>query len=106
MTDATKYVSREKLAQIFDCTPRWVSRLVEEGMPKKGRGQFDLARCLLWYIRYQARIVNRRENGPEGQMKRIREQQIALLSHKAEAAEYELARLRREYVPAKAARET
>jgi phage terminase Nu1 subunit (DNA packaging protein) len=99
--EEVQYVSREKLAQIFDCTPRWISRLAEEGMPKVGRGRFDLARCMLWFIRYQARIINRRENGPEGQLKRIREHQIDLLNAKAAAAEHELGKLNRDYLDAK-----
>lgn len=51
-------VSRTYLAKLFACDVRTIKNLVDEGMPKEARGQYDLTKCVPWYIereREQAR---------------------------------------------------
>lgn len=51
-------VSRTYLAKLFACDVRTVKNLVDEGMPKEARGQYDLTKCVPWYLereREQAR---------------------------------------------------
>ena len=46
-------VSVESVAGAMDLDPRRVQQLaVREGMPKAGRGRYDLGKCMAWYIRY------------------------------------------------------
>lgn len=45
-------VSFEQIAQLLDIRPKSVNGLVEKGMPREGRGQYDVGRCFHWYVRY------------------------------------------------------
>lgn len=43
-------VARQKLANLFGVDVRTIKNLVDEGMPKRARGRFDLAVCVPWYL--------------------------------------------------------
>src|SRR6202035_3110507 len=45
-------VSYEDLARVMDVQPKSVADLVAKGMPHEARGQYDVGRCLAWYVRY------------------------------------------------------
>src|SRR5712675_125628 len=46
-------ISVDKIAQAFKISERAVQRLViYDGMPRVSRGQYDLAQCMMWYIRH------------------------------------------------------
>jgi phage terminase Nu1 subunit (DNA packaging protein) len=96
-----KLVGRQEVARAFGRSPRWISRLVEHGMPKAGRGQYDLAQCMLWYIRYLQREMERRElpvNDTVGMS--IRRERQRLVKAQADREEFELAQKRSELIPA------
>ena len=96
-----KTVGIFEVSRTLNVSERTVHRLCDHGMPREGRGKYDLARVMLWFIRYQARKIaelDRRDAGPEA---RVREQRIRLLNHRATLAEHELARLKNEYLDAK-----
>ena len=35
-------MSKAEIAKMFDCTPRWIEKLVQAGMPKAAQGKFDV----------------------------------------------------------------
>lgn len=45
-------VSVHKISEAFGISARKVQQLVLEGMPREVHGQYDLAKCMLWYARY------------------------------------------------------
>lgn len=46
-----KYASLDQIATLLNVTPRWINRLSKEsGFPKEGRGQYDVVKCVHWYI--------------------------------------------------------
>jgi len=88
-------VSVGKLASAMNVTTRWVNKLVEEGMPREERGKYDLAKCLLWYIRYlQAALERRAVPSPDGEFSSMKEERLALLRVERELREIELAEKR------------
>src|ERR1700730_11982523 len=52
-------VSYDDLARVMDVQPKSVSDLVAKGMPHEARNQYDVGRCLAWYIRYLHAQMNR-----------------------------------------------
>lgn len=54
-------LSRAEIAQVFDCTPRNVSHLVAEGLPRMDDGRFDLRDCYRWAM---ARARAKAAEGP------------------------------------------
>ena len=53
-------VNAEKVAQALSLTEPRVHQLVNEGLPKEGRGQYDAVKCMLWYIRYLQNAIEKR----------------------------------------------
>src|SRR3972149_11838940 len=45
-------VDINRLAKILNVTPRRIHQLVQEGMPKVGRGQYPLIACIHWFIKF------------------------------------------------------
>jgi phage terminase Nu1 subunit (DNA packaging protein) len=45
-------VSFEDLARVMDVQPKSIAGLVAKGMPHEARGEYDVGRCLAWYVRY------------------------------------------------------
>ena len=52
-------VSYDDLARVMDVQPKSIADLVAKGMPHDGRNQYDVGRCLAWYIRYLHAQMNR-----------------------------------------------
>lgn len=77
-----------------------IHRLVKKGMPKEARGQYNLAKCLLWYIRYQARRIKELDERA-GPIERILGTRLKHLETKAQIAEHQLKQLQRTDLPAK-----
>jgi len=46
-----------KVASALNLDPRRVQQLVQEGMPRMSRGQYDPVKYMVWYIRYLQREV-------------------------------------------------
>lgn len=92
-------VNVEKVAQALNISPRQVQRLVDQGMPRESRGRYDLAKCLLWYVRYLQSELERRGGGLNGSDEsNLRGVRTRLLQAQAEREELELARARGELV--------
>jgi phage terminase Nu1 subunit (DNA packaging protein) len=90
-----------KVAKALNVTVRRVNQLVNEGMPKAGHGRYDLAQCMLWYIRYLQKALERREGSPEDSVgATLRMERTLLIKAQREREELELAARRRELVSA------
>lgn len=50
----------DQVARALNVTPRRVQQLVKEGMPRDGRGEYDIGPCMAWYIRYLQSALERR----------------------------------------------
>src|ERR1700722_6809339 len=92
-------VSAEKVAQFLNLTEQRVHQLVRMGLPKEGRGQFDPVKCMLFYIRYLQKALERksvptRDGGYLGE----REERVRLLRADADLREMELASQRGQLV--------
>src|SRR6185312_13739874 len=89
---ANLLVSTVKVAETLRLSTRRVRQLVELGMPREKAGRYDLAKCMLWYIRHLQREIERREldNSPESTA--LRAQRLRLLTAQAAREELELAR--------------
>jgi hypothetical protein len=49
----TEIVGVDRIAQEFGISERSVQKLViEEGLPRISRGEYDLLKCCQWYLRY------------------------------------------------------
>lgn len=95
-----KLVGRDEVARVFNCSPRWISGLVERGMPKMGRGEYDLGHCMLWYIRYLQKELERREVWPDDPTGvNLRKERLRLVKAQADREEHELSQKRAELVP-------
>jgi phage terminase Nu1 subunit (DNA packaging protein) len=93
-------VGVDKVSKALNVTVRRVQQLAQEGMPRDGRGKYDLAQCMLWYIRYLQNVIDKRES-PQGSIgDSLRTQRERLISAQADREELELAKLRGELIPA------
>lgn len=87
-------VGRQFLADLLGFDVRTVKNLVDEGMPKAGRGRFALSRCVQWYLERE------RERSRAG--KGLNDLDLARqrkTSAEARLAELELARVEGSQVP-------
>jgi phage terminase Nu1 subunit (DNA packaging protein) len=92
-------VAAEKIAQALNLTEQRVHQLVKEGLPKEGRGRYDPVKCMLFYIRYLQRALERKsiptlDGGYAGE----REERVRLLRADADLREIELAKERGQLV--------
>jgi len=55
-------VSYDDLARVMDVQPKSIADLVAKGMPHEARNQYDVGRCLAWYIRYLHAQMNRKRH--------------------------------------------
>ena len=53
-------VTYEDLARVMDVAAKSIADLVAKGMPHEARGQYDVGRCLAWYVRYLHAQMTRR----------------------------------------------
>lgn len=84
-----------KVASALNLDERRVQQLVKEGMPREQRGQYDPVKCLLWYVRYLQKALERKavptlDGGFVGE----REERVRLLRADADLRELELAKER------------
>ncbi len=93
-------VKVEKLAAAMDIDPRRVQQLAKlEGMPKAGRGFYDLGKCMAWYIRYlHGKMKQKAAMAPDGEFATLQGARSALLQLERDLKELELGRQRRELV--------
>jgi phage terminase Nu1 subunit (DNA packaging protein) len=88
----TPTVNAEKIAQALNLTESRVHQLVREGLPKEGRGQYEPVKCMLWYIRYLQRAIEKKAVPTlDGRYLGEREERMRLLRADADLREMELA---------------
>jgi phage terminase Nu1 subunit (DNA packaging protein) len=87
-------VTIAQLAKACNLTPQRIRQLVQEGMPRAGRGRYELGQCIGWYIRYLQSAVERRSGGPDRAA--ISEAQILKAVADAQMAQLKVARERGE----------
>lgn len=76
-----------------------VRQLVNEGMPKVGRDEFDGVRCMFWYLGRMRRAVAHKETENEdGGHSGLRSERKRLTKAQADREELELAKLRGEMI--------
>jgi phage terminase Nu1 subunit (DNA packaging protein) len=88
-------VNITKVASALNLSEQRVQQLVKEGLPREARGQYDPVKCLLWYVRYLQKALERRavptlDGGFVGE----REERVRLLRADADLREMELAEKR------------
>ena len=60
------YASLEQVAQVLNMTPQMVNRHVKQrGMPRISRGEYDLVKCVHWYIDYKDQQIKEARRGTE-----------------------------------------
>lgn len=60
------FASLEQIASILNLTPQMVNRHVKlHGMPRVSRGEYDLIKCVHWYIAYKDRLIQEARRGKE-----------------------------------------
>lgn len=80
-------------------TPERIRQLVNEGMPKAGRNEYDAVRCMFWYLGKVRRMVSHKETeNADGSASGIRAERKRLLKVQADREELELAKLQGQLV--------
>jgi phage terminase Nu1 subunit (DNA packaging protein) len=75
-------------------------------MPREACGKYDLAKCMLWYIRHLQKELERRELLPDDPVgMSLRRERHRLVKAQADRAEYELAEKRSQLIPVDVAEE-
>ena len=88
-----------RVAAALNLSPARCQQLAKVGMPREGRGQYDVVRCMLWYVRYLQKALERR-NGSllDGGFVGAGAPRVRLLRAKADLREIEVARERAQLV--------
>ncbi len=56
----------KEVAELFDVSPRWIDRLSKEkDFPRVARGQYDLKKCVRWYLGYLRAQVDEARRGTD-----------------------------------------
>src|ERR1700722_20611711 len=94
-------VSYEDLARVMDVQPKSIAGLVAKGMPHEARGQYDVGRCLAWYVRYLHAQMTRRGITEEERNSgvNLRVERHRLLKITGDLAELELNERRGRIIP-------
>lgn len=88
-------VDVEKVAGFLNVTPRRVQQLVNEGMPREARGQYNPIKCGAWYVRYlQAAIEKKTIPSGDGGYVTLKEERTRLIRAKAELKQIEVGKRR------------
>ena len=92
-------VNDAKLAEVFKVSRQHVHVLVKAGMPKAGRGQYDAAKCAIWYIHYLQEALKKKTPQNESvEAQDLRKEKAGLVRTQKELAELDLAVKRRQLI--------
>jgi phage terminase Nu1 subunit (DNA packaging protein) len=91
-------VDISKVASALNLTEQRVQQLVHEGLPREARGRYDPVKCMLWYIRYLQKALERKSVRLDGGFVGEREERVRLLRADADLREIELATKRSQLV--------
>jgi phage terminase Nu1 subunit (DNA packaging protein) len=94
-------VSYEDLARVMDVQPKSIAGLVAKGMPHEARGQYDVGRCLAWYVRYLHAQMTRSGMTEEEKNSgvNLRVERHRLLKAQADLSELDLLERRGKIIP-------
>jgi phage terminase Nu1 subunit (DNA packaging protein) len=87
-----------KVAKFLNLDERRIQQLVQEGMPREKRGQYDLTRCTHWYVRYLQSALEKTGQRSDGTNLSERDERVRLLSAEADLKEIQLAKERGQLV--------
>lgn len=88
-----------KIASALNLTEQRVQQLVKEGLPREARGQYDPIKCLMFYIRYLQRAIEKKSMPTlDGGFVGERAERVRLLRADADLREMELARERSQLI--------
>jgi phage terminase Nu1 subunit (DNA packaging protein) len=94
-------VSSAVVAEALNLTERRVEQLAHEGLPRLGRGKYDLWSCAQWYIRYLQKAIERRAtDSDDGSKTNLNEEKKRLTRMQANIAEVEYKQKIGELIPA------
>lgn len=79
-------VTRNQLCKVFGVTTMAITKWFQAGMPREGRGRYDLARCVQWRCTQLEESVARSSETVEGKQK--------LIAAQTTRTELEIAQLR------------
>jgi len=86
----------DQIAHLLKITPRMVNIHVKQnGMPRLSRGEYDLVKCVHWYLDYKDRLLVEARKGNETEQ----QARARLIRASADLRELELARERGQLVP-------
>ena len=89
------YATLEQIAHLLKLTPRMVNLHVREhGMPRVGRGEYDLVQCVHWYIEFKDRLIKEARRGDESEQ----QARARLVKATADLRELELAHAREKLI--------
>jgi phage terminase Nu1 subunit (DNA packaging protein) len=89
-----------KVARALNLTPQRVQQLVKEGLPRETRGRYDPIKCMMFYVRYLQRVLEKKSTPTlDGSFVGERVERIRLLRAQADLREMELARERSLVIP-------
>lgn len=81
-----------KVASALNLTEQRVQQLVKEGLPREARGQYDPIKCMMFYIRYLQRAIEKKSMPTlDGGFVGERAERVRLLRADADLREMELA---------------
>ncbi len=88
-----------QVAHVLNISERRIQQLAKEGLPREERGKYDLANCMIWYIRYLQKKLESKSLGSEdfGRSSFLAEKR-RLVKADAELREIELAEKRKQLV--------
>jgi phage terminase Nu1 subunit (DNA packaging protein) len=94
-------VSYDDLARVMDVQPKSIADLVAKGMPHEARNQYDVGRCLAWYVRYLHAQMHRSGITEEERNSgvNLRVEKYRLLKVQADLSELELWEKRGKLIP-------
>lgn len=83
----------------MNISPRRVQQLHAEGLPREGRGRYNIGECMAWFIRYlQRKLEEKAVPNEDGEYIGVTRERARLLSAEAALKEIELARERGQLV--------
>ncbi len=93
----TRLVGIAAIAERLKLTPRRIQQLAGEGLPRVTRGKYDVDAVLDWYIAKLERQLAR-QTDEDGEIAQRHNEEMRLLSARADLQEMDLATKRRELV--------
>ena len=59
------YATLDQVSKVLDLTPRRINQLAKEGLPRESRGEYDLVKCVRWYIAHLRKQLADARHGTE-----------------------------------------